>query len=136
MKDSDFARLLPKIVAHLRKQASCAASGDSGSGSAERGGSTTEPLDFLPTKLVQQYGLMPWLDALEVIHAELGQDIDLARRQAARRRLVFNETLLMSLMMLHHRADLQNMEAVHEHAQEPVVCKDLVRAHLPAACTS
>ena len=133
MKDSDFARMMPLVTAHL-KESPPPANTYSASTDSPDAALACPPGDFLPTAMLQQHGLLPWLDALQIIHAKLGSDVDAAARTQARRRFVFNETLLLSLMMLHHRADLQNMDV--ESASTPVVCRDLVRflaiALLPA----
>ena len=125
MKDADFSRLMPLITAHLKDSPPPSPTPLA----TDDPDATYPPGDFLTAGILKQNDLLPWLDALQIVHAKLGSDVDVAARQAARRRFVFNETLLLSLMMLHHRADLQSVDA--ERARQPVVCRNLVRP-LPA----
>jgi hypothetical protein len=118
VKHADFARIMPKIIAHLRKVATKPPHAE---------GVDYPPGDFLPTHVLLTYRLLPWLDTLDTIHAQLGTDLDAATLKEARRRLVFNEMLLLSIMMLQHRASMQG--ANEPRGQEPVVCSDLVPCH-------
>lgn len=125
VKDSDFARIMPKLVAHLQRVDYSAQSTDP----------TVPPADFLPQPLLDEHDLMPWLEALAVVHAELGTPLPAGARTRARRRLVFNEAVLLSIMMLHHRVALQSAE--HAVAEAPVVCDNQVRPPsqpLPPPC--
>jgi RecG-like helicase len=104
-----FSRLIPSIVKHLRDQAA----------------KDDVSMDFLTPDLLKKHGLLPWLDALQIMHANLGEDITMEARQAARKRMVFNEALLLSLVLLHHRADLQG-QGVNRPTGGPVKCDNLV----------
>ena len=117
MKDSDFARVINNVLGHL-----CECPPDTRNG--------YPPGDFLPQALLSKHGLLPWLTALRTVHAGLGSEVTPDERQAARQRLVFNETLLLSLMMLHHRADMQSAD---RRLLAPVVCDDLVRPLLSSS---
>lgn len=113
---------MPKLVSHLEESA------DLGTPSADP--RAPPPGDFLPQWLLDEYEVAPWLEALSVVHAELGTPLPSGARTRARRRLVFNETLLLSIMMLHHRVAMQRSE---QHLDEaPIVCDNRVRR--PAAC--
>lgn len=118
IKDSDFARIMPKLMAHLQQRA------DYGPPSADP--HAPPPGDFLPQWLLDEFDLAPWLEALAVVHAELGTALPAGARSRARRRLVFNETLLLSIMMLHHRVVLQSEE--QDAGEAPIVCDNRVRA--------
>lgn len=111
VKDSDFARIMPKLVAHLQAV-------DYGPPDADP--RAPPPADFLPQPVLDEHDLMPWLDALAVVHAKLGTPLPVGARTRARRRLVFNEAVLLSIMMLHHRVALQSEE--HPIEEAPVVC--------------
>jgi RecG-like helicase len=111
VREADFARLMPQITEHLKEHADA--------GSAE-----CAPADFLSQAILDDHKLMPWLDALDIVHSQLGKTVAAAERQAARRRMVFNETLLLSIMMLHHRADLLSMDG--DAARKPVLCNKMV----------
>jgi RecG-like helicase len=91
VRTADFSRLIPSIIQHLCDQ-------------PKKDGVS---MDFLPPEMLKKHKLLPWLEALRIMHTNLGQDVPVEARQAARRRLVFNESLLLSLMLLHHRAHLQ-----------------------------
>jgi RecG-like helicase len=119
VKHADFKRIMPKIIAHLKKVAVPPPHAE---------GVEHPRGDFLPSHVLQTYGLLPWLDTLDTIHAQLGTNLDVAAREAARRRLVFNEMLLLSIMMLQHRAGMQGADMARGNA--PVVCSDLVPYHL------
>ena len=93
----------------------------------EMGESEVPPGDFLPQWVLEDHALMPWLEALSVVHAGLGSGHPAAVRKQARRRMVFNECVLLSLMMLHHRIALQLADRTDE---PPVVCNS--KARLPS----
>eukprot|EP00892_Ulva_mutabilis_P000268 jgi/Ulvmu1/10241/UM060_0042.1 len=112
VKDTDFARIMPKLIAHLQAHA------DGGPPAADP--RAPPPGDFLPQWILDEYDLAPWLDSLAVVHAELGTALPAGARSRARRRLVFNEAVLLSIMMLHHRVALQSAE--QDSAEAPVVC--------------
>lgn len=107
---------MPKLVAHLQGVEY---------GPPDADPRAPPPADFLPQPVLDEHDLMPWLDALAVVHAELGTALPAGARTRARRRLVFNEAVLLSIMMLHHRVALQSAE--HAIDEAPVVCDNQVR---------
>lgn len=117
MRHDDFARLMPALVEALR---SASSSGQDGAG--DDADDAPPPGDFLPARLLREVGLPSWLDALAAMHAGLGAPVEPATRRAARRRLVFNETLLMATMMANHRRRVQTADADGTAWPEPVVC--------------
>lgn len=120
MVHADFARHIPQLLAHI-KETLPEVDGDEDD-------TQVPPGDFLPQWVLDNHQLMPWLDALSVVHAGLGSGHPAAVRKHARRRMVFNECILLSLMMLHHRIALQLSDRSEE---PPVVCNSKVHS----ACT-
>jgi hypothetical protein len=125
MRDADFARLMPALVQHLRAEALASADTDD-TDDDEGDGDAPPPGDFVPASVLREHGLVPWLDALAAMHAGLGGNADATARRAARRRLVFNEALLLSLMMLNHRQRLQTADG-GSALSSPVICSGKVR---------
>lgn len=116
---ADFARYIPQVLSYV-KDALPEVEG-------EVGDNEVPPGDFLPQWVLKEQELMPWLEALSVLHAGLGSGHPAAVRKKARRRMVFNECLLLSLMMLHHRIAAQLSDS---SSLAPVVCKSKV----PSSC--
>ena len=120
----DFVRYIPQALTHIRESLPEV--------EGELEGGTVPPGDFLPQWVLDEYSLMPWLEALSVVHAGLGSGHPAAGRRQARRRMVFNECVLLSVMMLHHRIALQLADRTDE---PPVVCTSKVcTASVHAVC--
>ncbi|MCQ2559579.1 MAG: ATP-dependent DNA helicase RecG [Clostridia bacterium] len=67
--------------------------------------------EFLPQTLMQKYKLPTWTEALWEVHFPS----EIARRQAARQRLVFEEMLLHQLLMLWQRKSLVSQVKPHRY---------------------
>ena len=127
MKEGDFKRVIPIYLKHLRARESeilQSQSSDETTTSGRNQDSPSSSLDPLPPDVLERYGLMPWLQALEVVHAGLGQEFQPADRTAARRRFVFQELLFLSLMLLNKR-----ITSCSSTASDPIICDRTVRCH-------
>jgi hypothetical protein len=117
MTPPDFTRCISVLLDHIK---------DSLPEVPNEAGEVHVPAgDFLPQWLLDEHNLMPWLDALSVVHDKLAFSHSEEARKEARRRMVFNECLLLSLMMLHYRVRILLSD---RSEQPPVICKNQVTA--------
>jgi hypothetical protein len=111
----DFAGCMPLLLDHIKESLPDVAE-EAGAGRVPAG-------DFLPQWLLDEYNLMPWLEVLPIVHPGFVSNHSEVARQNARRRLAFNECLLLSLMMLHHRVQM----LLSDHSEKPpVICNNQV----------
>jgi hypothetical protein len=123
MTHSDFARYMPLLLDHIKESLPEV---------PEEAGAAHVPAgDFLPQWLLDEHKLMPWLEALSVVHAGLGSGHSEVARKEARRRMAFNECLLLSLMMLHHRVRILLSDRTE---QPPVICNSQVAVRSWLCC--